>query len=528
MATTTSNLSLRKPESSDFVSVALDIAANMQTIDDKWATSVAADIGAAAAAGSALTVARTDHVHKVGSGTVSAPGLPIGESNSGFYRIGSANIGATIAGALSWAFSATGIAIETALALKHVASVTATSGYVKLFAKSDENLYKHTGAGDEVRMLDADIFTAAGDLVYGTGAETFTQRALGTKGYALLAGASAPTYEPITRKNLLINGSHRVIQRGSNVVGIDNAYQCADRWRTVFSGGSGPTVRSDGTSGGAPPNGGSSISDVMISGGTGSKFGRFQVIESQDMYHARNQAVSLSFWALASAAITDVRAAILYQTGTADAVSAHPVSAWGSAGTNPTLSGWSYAATPANLGVTTAWQRIKIENVAIPSTATNLAVMIWSDDTTHTLNVDNMNINSVQLEVGTIATEFERRPYAQELALCQRYYWKTFSQSVTPAQNVASNVGALEVIAPSTTVGAIQVPVRFPVAMRATPTITTYNPRAANAGWANSGADVSIAASSLGAGDSGVSIYGTGAGLAGTDYYIHMTASAEL
>lgn len=206
MASTSSNLALRLPSGTDFVSVSLDITGNLQVIDDKWALSAAADIGAAAAAGSALSVARTDHVHTVGSGTVSAPGLPIGEANSGFYRIGSANIGATVAGVLSWAFSATGLAVETALALKHVASVVALSGFVKIFAKSDNLLYKHTAGGDEVRILDADVFTGAGTVLYGTAAEGVGELAAGTATQVLHSGTT-PSWSAVATADIAANAT---------------------------------------------------------------------------------------------------------------------------------------------------------------------------------------------------------------------------------------------------------------------------------------------------------------------------------
>jgi len=40
-------------------------------------------------------------------------------------------------------------------------------------------------------------------------------------------------------------------------------------------------------------------------------------------------------------------------------------------------------------------------------------------------------ITGVQLEVGSVATPFERRPYGTELALCQRYYFKIFPNAST-------------------------------------------------------------------------------------------------
>jgi hypothetical protein len=38
-------------------------------------------------------------------------------------------------------------------------------------------------------------------------------------------------------------------------------------------------------------------------------------------------------------------------------------------------------------------------------------------------------ITGVQLEVGSVATPFERRPFGTELALCQRYYYKVSGNS---------------------------------------------------------------------------------------------------
>ena len=47
-------------------------------------------------------------------------------------------------------------------------------------------------------------------------------------------------------------------------------------------------------------------------------------------------------------------------------------------------------------------------------------------------------ITGVQFEVGSSATSFETRAYSTELALCQRYYEKSFDISAAPANNISS------------------------------------------------------------------------------------------
>lgn len=372
------------------------------------------------------------------------------------------------------------------------------------------------------------LLTAAGSIAYGVSGGSPLALPLGTKGNGLFAGASAPFYDTLARKNYLINGGLGVAQRGLSGAGFASNAYTVDRWRIVQQGG---TISWTASAAAAAAAGGGRFDLTLVPSTTGNKLGLFQVIEGRHMWDLRGQTVSLQFKAAATGGISDVRGIVMYLTaaGTEDSVSADPISAWNAAGTTPTPSGnWVVINTPTANVPTGSYATFKAENIVIPTTAKNVAVLVYSDDNAYAGGADIVLFSDIQLEKGAVCTEFERRSFSQELLDCQRYYWKTFAQGVTPAQNVASNVGALEVIAPSATAGAIQVPIRFPVVMRVTPTITTYNPRAANTGWATAAADASIGASNLAAGDGGATIYGTGPGVAGTDYYIHATASSEL
>jgi len=83
-------------------------------------------------------------------------------------------------------------------------------------------------------------------------------------------------------------------------------------------------------------------------------------------------------------------------------------------------------------------------------------------------------ITGVQLEVGTQATGFEYRQFGQELALCQRYYQKTYDVGTAPGTTYN-----FEYASPATAIGTgnFGMPCgrSFVVSMRATPTITTYD-----------------------------------------------------
>lgn len=72
----------------------------------------------------------------------------------------------------------------------------------------------------------------------------------------------------------------------------------------------------------------------------------------------------------------------------------------------------------------------------------------------------------VQLEVGSVATPFERRLYGQELALCQRYYARLGSLS-------GNYVGFGAGMCDTTSTGFIYI--KYPVTMRGTPTLAQSN-----------------------------------------------------
>jgi hypothetical protein len=130
----------------------------------------------------------------------------------------------------------------------------------------------------------------------------------------------------------------------------------------------------------------------------------------------------------------------------------------------------------ATLAVTETTQRVAL-TVTVPTTASQLAVRIWWTPSGTAGAGDYVDIAHVQLEPGEVAASevsFEHRPISFELAACQRYFCKSYSQSVKPGAVRTAGVGGITAGSLSGYTNAYH-PISFPATMRTAPSVTVYD-----------------------------------------------------
>ena len=308
-------------------------------------------------------------------------------------------------------------------------------------------------------------------------------------------------------RNRIINGSYAVAQRGTTFASgsnNDDTYNL-DRWYVLSDGNDIVDITQNTAA--APTDQKYCIAlDVET---TAKKFGIAQIIENINCADLQGQTVTLSFQAKVSATtkLDNVKCAIVAWSGTADSVTSDIISAWGAEGTNPTLiANATYENSPANLNVTTDWATYTVSAPIDTASTNNVIVFIWSDVTDTTAG-DFLYLAGVQLEAGSVATPFERRPYGTELALCQRYFERSPSGDsfLWSGNVVAGNTYYATTI--------------FSVQKRATPTMTAV--LGSTQGFTSVGADpFGNYASAFGA--------VCGSTLVRGYFYVSYTASAEL
>jgi len=140
-------------------------------------------------------------------------------------------------------------------------------------------------------------------------------------------------------------------------------------------------------------------------------------------------------------------------------------------------------------------------------------------------------VEQVQLELGSVATTFEQRPYGMELALCQRYYEKSYDQGVVPGSLSENGLVVQRGIADGSGVSGSAI--SFHVEKRAVPTCIFYSSTTGTVGqWSYTDATHGISAITTTAPSCGTHGFYINAAVTGpwaaVLLYGHWAASAEL
>lgn len=331
--------------------------------------------------------------------------------------------------------------------------------------------------------------------------------------------------------NLLMNGGFWFAQRQdpTTFTTIATDTYGPDRWRSSSEGASLQYIRNDATSeSGLTSKWYGQYKQITNT----KKFMVYQILEGIDSAQLRSQTVAFHIWMKASSSKTIRMAVIeLQNAGTIDTIPGTFITAYGAATTDPTLgSNLAYIGTPTSQSVTTSWSEFGI-TATVPSNSKNLIFAVWSD-TAFSAN-DTLSV----AQAGAFLAPFDQglwynNSISIELARCQHYYCKTFDIDQNPIQNAGLNTpGALYTVSSSTSGNGV-VTWRYPVPMFKLPTVTTYNPHAANANFRNT-ADTStttvnqIANGTLVGARHSISLFYQAA-LGDNFYHINASAEAEL
>jgi hypothetical protein len=397
---------------------------------------------------------------------------------------------------------------------------------------------------DTASNVTVTIPASTATLVNASSTQTLTNKTLTAAGGNAVEATSGPTSTQLAgMRNKIINGAMMIDQRnaGASVSNgaASNTYT-VDRFSIYGTSASKIAAQQSSTS---PSEFLKSLvltSSAATSPASSNAYGLRHIIEGFNCADlnwgsANAKTVTLSFWVRSS--ITGTYAVALFN---ADAPSRSYVATYSINSANTfeyktvTISGDTSGTwlTTNGQGIQVWWDLGSGSNFNATAGIWNGSLLARTSGSANWVGTNGATfyITGVQLEKGATATPFENRLYGTELALCQRYANKSFPQSTAPATNAGVN-GSIyfgQVAAASTTQTVTGV--RFPVTMRAAPTITIYNPSAANNNIrAVAGADWS-GTTTTAIEDSGFGVFGTssasyGVGAAAAYHYL---AVAEL
>ena len=282
------------------------------------------------------------------------------------------------------------------------------------------------------------------------------------------------------RKNLIINGAMEIAQRGTSTTTL--GYQI-DRFLTGAANINNPTYAQVDVASGTQPYIAGFRKAARLTGGDNAVHSNDvlkinQTLEAQLVaksgwnYKSGASFITLSFWVKSSVGQT-----FFGRLQTIDGTDQnYPFSYDVSANT------WTKVVKtiPGNVniqmdndvgsGLDIEWTLYR----GVDTTASSTVVNQWAayaastrlpdgvPSTWHDTNAATWELTGVQLEVGRNATEFEHRSLAEELALCQRYFYRA-ADGASKALGLGVNYTASE----------MHCAITFPVTMRITPTLSS-------------------------------------------------------
>ena len=276
-------------------------------------------------------------------------------------------------------------------------------------------------------------------------------------------------------KNLIINGGMLIAARGTS--STTSGYGSVDRFHIQYNAGTRTHSQTAITSGSPYENGFRNvlrITNTTVGGGAGSAgiTNAFQYLEAQDVaksgwnYTSSSSFVTLSFWVRSSVAqefygylrtFDGTEQAYCFSTGSLSADTWTKITKTIPGNSNITINNDNGAGLQVNISpfwggnfttsgkTTDSWAAFSGAN-RTPDYATT-----WASTASATFD-----ITGVQLEVGSVATDFEHRTEAEEALRCKRYYI-----SSTDFHHICVNNGESDRW------------IRFMVEMRDAPTVTT-------------------------------------------------------
>ena len=294
---------------------------------------------------------------------------------------------------------------------------------------------------------------------------------------AAIAGTKVGDKVGLPHRNVVINGQFDVWQRGTNIdiPGVAaNMYYC-DMWRHEGYGFIGNVSRQTFTNGQTTvPDNPTYFARLIITTNNQGYQAFVQRIENYPVDRFSGRQVTVSVWLKSvSGTLAD---------GT---VRAYGKNSLDGSGTD-------------NIGaITTSWQ--KYSWTGTHGTATNY-LTTGLNISNGTLLTSGVDIANFQYEFGPTATTFEQKPYVQTLEDCQRYYSKSYNNTVAPG-TASSSSGSQSSIAIYSSGSQHGPGVRFPTRMRTTPTVVIYSPGTGASGAAQNAAnnvDISVTAGEIG------------------------------